>query len=121
MSLVRPVKAPEGNLLNVTVRDIRRDDRSVLAYARQDVFGLVMLFVQERTRAAEARMQTMTRSLIDAAIAAGGRFYLPYRPHATSEQLRRGYPSWDAAIRAKSHYDPHGVFRDTFYDKYRLR
>jgi len=115
------IRREEGNLLNVTVRDIRRDDRSALAYARQDVFGLVMLFVQERTRAAEARMQTMTRSLIDAAIAAGGTFYLPYRPHATSEQLRRGYPSWDAAIRAKDHYDPHGVFRDTFYDKYRLR
>jgi FAD/FMN-containing dehydrogenase len=29
-------------LLNVTVRDVRRDARSALAYAREDVFGLVM-------------------------------------------------------------------------------
>jgi FAD/FMN-containing dehydrogenase len=109
----------EGNLLNVTVRDVRRDDRSVLAYARQDVFGLVMLFVQERTQEGEDRMRTMTRNLIDAAIAAGGTFYLPYRAHATIEQLGRGYPAWDAAIRAKDRYDPDGVFRDTFYDMYR--
>src|SRR5215207_4403333 len=50
------IRREEGNLLNVTVRDVRRDDRSALAYARQDVFGLVMLFVQERTPAAEVRM-----------------------------------------------------------------
>jgi FAD/FMN-containing dehydrogenase len=115
------IQRDEGNLLNVTVRDVRRDSRSVLAYARQDAFGLVMLFVQERTQAGEARMRTMTGSLIDAAIASGGTFYLPYRAHATIEQLRRGYPAWDAAMRAKDHYDPDGVFRDTFYDKYRTR
>jgi FAD/FMN-containing dehydrogenase len=108
-----------GNLLNVTVRDVRRDDRSAMAYAREDVFGLVMLFVQERTQAGEAQMRTMTRSLIDAAIASGGTFYLPYRAHETIEQLRHGYPAWDAAMRAKDRHDPDGVFRDTFYDKYR--
>jgi FAD/FMN-containing dehydrogenase len=113
------IRRAEGNLLNVTVRDVRRDDLSALAYARQDAFGLVMLFVQERTQAGEVRMRTMTRSLIDAAIASGGTFYLPYRPHATIEQLRRSYPAWDAAMRAKDYYDPDGVFRDTFYDMYR--
>jgi FAD/FMN-containing dehydrogenase len=113
------IRRHEGNLLNVTVRDVRRDDRSVLAYARADAFGLVMLFVQERTQAAETRMQAMTRALIDAATASGGTFYLPYRPHATLEQLRRGYPAWDAAMRAKEHHDPDGVFRNTFYATYR--
>jgi FAD/FMN-containing dehydrogenase len=93
----------------------------VLAYARQDAFGLVMLFVQQRTQEAEDRMRTMTGSLIDAALASGGTFYLPYRAHETSEQLRRGYPAWDAAMREKDHYDPDGVFRDTFYDTYRTR
>jgi FAD/FMN-containing dehydrogenase len=115
------IRREDGNLLNVTVRDVRRDDRTALAYARQDVFGLVMLFVQERTQVAEDRMRTMTRSLIDAALASGGTFYLPYRAHETSEQLRRGYPAWDVAMLAKDHYDPDRVFRDTFYDAYRSR
>ncbi|KOU05119.1 hypothetical protein ADK86_07615 [Streptomyces sp. NRRL F-5755] len=107
-----------GNLLNVTVRDVRRDDRSTLAYARQDVFGLVMLFVQDRTAAGEARMQAMTRDLIDAALSTGGTFYLPYRLHAGKDQLHRAYPAWDAAMRAKDRYDPHGVFRSELYHRY---
>lgn len=107
-----------GNLLNVTVRDVRRDERSALPYARQDAFGLVMLFVQERTTAGEAQMQAMTRDLIDAAISAGGTFYLPYRLHTTKEQLHRAYPAWDAAMRAKHRYDPRGVFRNELYHRY---
>jgi FAD/FMN-containing dehydrogenase len=107
-----------GNLLNVTVRDVRRDARSVLAYARQDVFGLVMSFVQTRSADGEQRMQAMTRALIDAAIAAGGSFYLPYRLHATTEQLRRAYPAWDSAMQAKSRYDPGGIFDNGLYQAY---
>jgi FAD/FMN-containing dehydrogenase len=113
------IRHREGNLLNVTVRDVRQDRRSTLAYARQDVFGLVMTFVQDRTSAGEARMRDLTRQLIDAAIDSGGTFYLPYRPHATVEQLQRAYPAWAGAIRAKAHYDPAGLFRNTFYDRYR--
>jgi len=107
-----------GNLINVTVRDVRRDTRSTLAYARQDVFGLVMSFVQRRSADAEQRMQAMTRALIDAAIAVGGTFYLPYRLHASTEQLRRAYPAWDSAMRAKSRYDPDGIFRNGLYEAY---
>ena len=34
-----------------------RDTRTVLAYAHEDVFGLVMSFVQERTDNGEERMR----------------------------------------------------------------
>jgi len=113
------IRAGEANLLNVTVRDVRQDHRSTLAYARQDVFGLVMTFVQQKTAAAETQMRDLTRHLIDAALGCGGTFYLPYRPHATLEQFRRAYPAWTTAMQAKAEYDPDGLFRNTFYDKYR--
>jgi FAD/FMN-containing dehydrogenase len=112
------IRRARGNLLNVTVRDVRRDTRSVLAYAREDVFGLVMSFVQERSATGEERMQGMTRELVDAAIATGGSFYLPYRLHATNNQLRRAYPNWETAIQAKDRYDPKHVFRNGLYDTY---
>ena len=64
-------------------------------------------------------MKDMTRQLIDAAIGSGGTFYLPYRAHATSDQLQRAYPAWNAAMRAKATYDPAGLFRNSFYDQYR--
>ena len=108
----------QGNLLNVTVRDVRRDDRTVLAYAHEDVFGLVMSFVQDRSPAGEQRMQGMTRELIDAAIATGGSFYLPYRLHATNEQIRRAYPSWETAMQGKDRYDPKHVFRNGLFEAY---
>jgi FAD/FMN-containing dehydrogenase len=117
---IRPIlRAAGANLLNVTVRDVRRDQRSTLAYAREDVFGLVMTFVQQKTPAGETRMRALTQHLIDAALGAGGTFYLPYRPHATLEQFRRAYPAWGVAMQAKAQYDPEGVFRNTFYDRYR--
>jgi len=115
----RPIiRRDEGNLLNVTVRDVRRDSRSALAYAREDMFGLVMLFVQERSAAGEERMQRMTRALVDAAIEAGGSYYLPYRLHATGDQLRRAYPAWDAVIAAQRRHDPKGVFRNGLFRRY---
>ena len=112
------VPREEGDLLNVTVRDVRRDTRSALAYAREDMFGLVMLFVQARTAAADERMQRMTQGLIDAVLDVGGTFYLPYRLHATAAQLRRGYPGWDAAMAAKRRLDPAGVFQNELYRRY---
>jgi FAD/FMN-containing dehydrogenase len=112
------IRGAGANLLNVTVRDVRRDQRSTLAYAREDVFGLVMSFVQHKTPAGEARMRDLTRRLIDAALGAGGTYYLPYRPHATLEQFHRAYPAWTTAIRAKAQYDPDGLFRNTFQDRY---
>lgn len=112
------IRRDEGNLLNVTVRDVRRDERSALAYAREDVFGLVMLFVQERSVAGEERMQRMTRGLIDAAIETGGTYYLPYRLHATGEQLRGAYPAWDEVVAAQRRHDPNGVFRNGLYQRY---
>ena len=108
----------EGDLLNVTIRDVREDTRSVLRYANKDVFGLVMLFVQDRSAAGEERMRKLTQALIDASIAEGGSFYLPYRLHATDAQLRRAYPTWETVVQAKRRYDPHGIFHNELYQRY---
>lgn len=112
------IRRAPGNLLNVTVRDVRRDARTVLAYAHEDVFGLVMSFLQERSATGEERMKRMTRELVDAAIATGGSFYLPYRLHATNEQLRRAYRDWGTAMQAKDRYDPQHVFQNGLYETY---
>jgi FAD/FMN-containing dehydrogenase len=79
-------------LLNITVRNVEPDQDTFLRYAPEEMFGLVLLFHQRRDAAAEATMKVMTRELIDVALACGGRYYLPYRPHATPEQFLRAYP-----------------------------
>ncbi|MEH1857524.1 MAG: FAD-binding oxidoreductase [Nostoc sp.] len=108
----------EGDLLNVTVRNVHQDNDSFLRYADREVFGLVMLFHQQRTPEAEAKMQVMTQKLIEAALAVGGKYYLPYRLHATPEQFHRAYPQATKFFALKRKYDPDGIFQNYFYVKY---
>jgi FAD/FMN-containing dehydrogenase len=107
-----------GDLLNVTVRTVRRDGDSLLRYADRDVFAFVLLFNQERTPAADERMTAMTQELIDAALDLGGRYYLPYRPHATTDQFRRAYPGADSFRKLKKRYDKDEVWQNNFYRTY---
>jgi FAD/FMN-containing dehydrogenase len=106
------------DLLNVTLRYLDRDSSSALAYAPEPRIAAVMLFVQSMTSEADADMQAMTEKLIEHALSLGGSFYLPYRLHATREQLRRAYPCLDEFIAAKRGYDPQLRFRNAMWDKY---
>jgi FAD/FMN-containing dehydrogenase len=107
-----------GDLLNVTIRDVAEDTDTVLRYADRRVFALVMLFNMPRTDEADERMRAMTRDLVDAALAAGGRYYLPYRLHATPDQFARAYPKAGAFFDRKRHYDPGELFSNRLYETY---
>jgi FAD/FMN-containing dehydrogenase len=106
------------DLLNVTIRNLREDHDSFLRYADQDLFAFVMLFSQARTPEAERQMQSLTTELIEAALACGGRYYLPYRLHATKEQFARAYPQTAEFFKRKRQYDPTGLFENQFSLKY---
>lgn len=107
-----------GDLLNVTIRNVYPDHDSFLRYADQELFSLVLLFHQERTPEAEAQMRTMTQALIDAALELGGRYYLPYRLHASVEQFQRAYPQAHTFFELKRKYDPDELFQNEFYRTY---
>lgn len=108
----------KGNLLNVTVRDVKADHDSFLRYADQDMFALVMLFHQTRDPQAEAAMTDLTRDLVAAALSVGGRYYLPYRLHATLAQFHQAYPQASRFFALKRRYDPGELFQNQFYRHY---
>lgn len=108
----------EVDLLNVTLRDVRIDTETFLRYADQDLVAVVMLFNQQRTELAETSMTGMTRELINASFSAGGRYYLPYRPHATPEQFLQAYPQATKFSQLKRLYDSNGIFSNQFYTRY---
>jgi len=112
------IPASRQDLLNVTLRYVEGDRTSVLAYAPATRVAAVMLFSQAKTPADEGDMAAMTRRLIDAALDAGGSFYLPYRLHARREQIARAYPRLDEFVGRKHHYDPHRLFRNMMWDRY---
>ena len=107
-----------ANLLNVTVRAVNEDEDTFLRYADQSLLAFVMLFVQDRTRAGEARMEALSRELIDAALEHEGRYYLPYRLHATRTQFQQAYPQAREFFERKREVDPEELFQNQFYIKY---
>lgn len=106
------------NAVNVSVRHAFPDPGALLAWAPEEVFAFV-LYHKQRTRTnARARVAVWTRELIDAAIACGGRYYLPYQAHATAEQFHRAYPRARELFALKRTIDPRFRFRNVLWDQY---
>jgi SAM-dependent methyltransferase len=104
--------------VNVSVRHAFSDPGTLLAWARGETFAFV-LYHKQRTRAnARERVAVWTRELIDAAIACGGTYYLPYQPHATPEQFHRAYPRARELFALKRRLDPDFRWRNVLWDKY---
>jgi hypothetical protein len=108
----------QADMLNVTVRDINRDDDSFLRYADKNMISLVMLFSQPRDAMGEEKMSKLTQEIIAAALRHDGRYYLPYRLHATLEQFNEAYPQAKKFFELKRKYDPDELFQNEFYLKY---
>lgn len=105
--------------LNVTLRYVAADKDSVLCFAPTPRIAATMSFSQRRRfRTDEDEMRRITGALIDAAHEAGGSFYLPYRLHASPEQLTKIYPETDNFVARKRFYDPDLVFRNLMWDEY---
>ena len=117
----RIIPKHRADLLNVTVRDVSEDRDSFLRYADQRMIAFVMLFVQSQTDVGEQKMKELTRDLIDAALRHEGRYYLPYRLHATPEQFHQAYPQAREFFELKRKYDPEEVFQNRFYLEYGTR
>ena len=105
--------------VNVSIRHAPADPGSFLAWARAEVFSFVLYYRQRVTRDAQMQVGEWTRRLIDAALALGGTYYLPYQLHATSAQFARAYPGATTFFAIKARVDPTNRFRNLLWEKYR--
>lgn len=112
------IRRRNAELLNVTVRDVRRDDTAQLRYAREDMIAVVLFLSQRPDATDEAMMRSLTEELIDAALARRGTYYLPYRLHASPAQFRRSYPECGAFFALKRRYDPGELLQNEWYRTY---
>jgi FAD/FMN-containing dehydrogenase/SAM-dependent methyltransferase len=106
------------NALNISIRHAFDDPGSLLAWARGETFALVLYYKQRTRENARDRVAVWTRELIDAVLAAGGTYYLPYQPHATPEQFHRAYPRARDLFELKRRFDPAFRLRNVLWDKY---
>ena len=104
------------NLLNVTIREVKKDKISLLPYARFDCFAFVLLFSQKIGEKAESKMKNFTQDLIESVLDFGGTFYLPYRVHYTHKQVLKAYPNILKWLSVKKLLDPDYVFQSQFFD-----
>ncbi len=106
-------------LLNITLRWVAQDPTAILSYAPNGPrIASVLLFSQEMTARAEADMARMTQEMIEAVLAIGGSYYLPYRPHATVDQFLRCYPRTLDFLKVKLAADPNLRLRNALWDRY---
>ncbi|SIT46051.1 FAD/FMN-containing dehydrogenases-like protein [Paraburkholderia piptadeniae] len=106
------------NVVNISVRHALADNQTVMAWARGETFAFVLYYKQRTRESAKARVAVWTRELIDAVLAAGGTYYLPYQLHATDEQFHRAYPRAREMFALKSEIDPRYRLRGALWDRY---
>ncbi|MBB1518832.1 FAD-binding protein [Aquipseudomonas guryensis] len=116
--LARLTDEHQANLLNVSIRHAKADPGTLLAWAPEEVFALVLYYRQGTSTAERERAAAWTRALIDAALACGGRYYLPYQIHASREQFLAAYPRAPELFALKQRFDPGYKFRNALWDAY---
>jgi len=117
---IKPIlQSSKIDLLNITIRAVNQDNDSYLNYAKENVFGFVILFNQKKTDEQEAAMKKLTSRLVEATLKNKGTFYLPYRLHISKEKMRASYPKADTFFKLKLKYDPTELFKNTFYEHYK--
>jgi hypothetical protein len=57
-----------ANLINATIRIVRKETIAALPYAKQDLFAFVLYFNQKFNEAASRTLQETTTDLIDLAL-----------------------------------------------------
>jgi FAD/FMN-containing dehydrogenase len=106
-------------LIYGTVRLIKRDGESFLAWAKEDYACVVFNLHTEHSAAGIAKARDDFRRLITRAIALGGNYYLTYHRWATRAQVETCYPQLPDFLRLKRHYDPTETFQSDWYRHYR--
>lgn len=109
------------NLINCTLRFVKKDSSSFLPYAQQDCAAFVLFLPLENSAQAFNATGAWTRTLIDTALEHKGTFYLPYQCFATREQVCTAYPQFDALMELKKKYDPQDLFMNDLCKTYRAK
>ena len=82
----------DANIINASVRHALPDPGTLLAWANKEVFAFVVYYRQGRSPEQVAAVRAWSLEMIDAAIATGGSYYLPYQVFESPEQFHAAYP-----------------------------
>lgn len=107
------------NILNATIRYVPEDGITLMSYAPEPRFSVVLYMNVGKKPADERHTLSWTQKLIEAAFSVDGTYYLPYGLYATREQMHKGYPGFEELLELKrKRFDPHEIFVNQLYATY---
>ena len=106
------------DLIYGTVRIIRQDTETALAWARQDYACVIFNLHIDHHSVAIAAAARHFRRLIDIAIRYQGSYFLTYHPFATKQQVLACYPQFADFLQQKRRFDPALRFQSNWYRHY---
>ncbi|MDZ7812842.1 MAG: FAD-binding oxidoreductase [Ideonella sp.] len=112
------LRRQESGALNVSIRHAPADKTSLLTWAPTEVFCFVLYYKQRVTDSANQATEAWTRELVEATLRHRGRYYLPYRLHATKDQFTRAYPEVAQFVALKKQLDPGNRLRNMLWNRY---
>lgn len=111
-------KRYDVNVMNVSLRHASADPDTYLTWAPKECFAFVVYHKQGTSPADRTKVATWTREMIDAILAEGGTYYLPYQIHATDAQFHQAYPRAKELFALKQQLDPNYTFRNRLWERY---
>jgi len=117
-NLRKVLEKEEINLLNITVRYVNKDEEAVLSYAKEDMFALVLLINQGKSKSDIKKTENVIHKMIDVTLKHDGSYYLPYYSYPTQNQMDDAYPRNKEFFQLKKQFDPNEVFINLFYKEY---
>jgi FAD/FMN-containing dehydrogenase len=118
-SVARDMRAHDTNLIYGTIRLIKRDDETFLAWAREDFACIVMNLRVEHSDTGLQKAEWEFQRLIDLALEQNGSYFLTYHRWARKDQLLKAYPQFVEFLKLKRRYDPQERFQSEWYRHYR--
>ena len=114
------LKANGVKLINATIRPTPKDTISILPYAEQDRYAVVVCFEQNKSRDEIARTKQWIKNVNRQVISQGDVYYQAYMPYATQEQFETCYGKEriKKMRELKQKYDPDNRFGNGHTAKY---
>lgn len=107
-------------LINASIRPVPQDNISILPYAPQDCYAVVLCFAQEKTPASIEKTKSWIKKVNSWLLHHRGRFYQAYMPFANRQEFEicYGKKTIKRLLELKNKYDPDHLFGSSHTHKY---
>lgn len=107
------------NIVYGTLRLIKKDDESFLAWAKEDYACIIFNLRVEHTPEGLKKAEHNFQRIIDRALEFGGSYFLTYHRWARKDQVLAAYPQFPEFLELKFKYDPAQRFQSEWYRHYK--